>query len=255
MTVQIYVRHFLVICIIAALPTVLFDLWYLASGSEAALLLSAYLGVFGFAAVSIAMSDICRGNRPSIRRTYRRLLSARAVFVAVNTIFSFLMLESLIVPAVFIGKILGISKILGIIGIVLGLVLGVFLVLGWVFSFVFVPVISAIEEKPGILKAARRSFLICHGHRGRVILLLIPVGIILSIIAATTIFAGSMIATIPAVALLEADKIIFRFLAILNLRVVYPLFMISIVLIYYDLRTRKEGFTGNRLLVQELNDD
>ena len=32
-----------------------------------------------------------------------------------------------------------------------------------------------------------------------------------------------------------------------------PIFMISLVLIYYDLRVRQEGFT--RMLVQELNDD
>jgi hypothetical protein len=37
------------------------------------------------------------------------------------------------------------------------------------------------------------------------------------------------------------------------LQFIYPIFMISLVLIYYDLRTRQEGFT--RMLVQELNDD
>jgi len=245
-TFQVYRRHFLKLTIIAALPIIGFEIPYLLTEQTWLEGVISFVSTFSVAAVAIAVSDICRGNEPSVRRTYRRLLSKRAVYVFVNALVTGAAIW-LVILVVFLGA-LAASAVTSESNVVwVTIVIALIAGSRWVFQFLFVAVISAVEEKPGIIKAARRSFKLGKGYRGRILLFLMPVAFLVLVVFGV---AGALL---PSGALPSESPMTERILVVALLHFFYPIFMISIVLMYYDLRARQEGFT--RMLVQELNDD
>lgn len=252
-TMQVYLGHFRKLVVIASLPILGFELWFIFLSHEVAFSFVMLFMAFSLAAVAIAVSDICRGNEPSIRRTYRRVLSRRSLYVLLNSIISqFALYLPIFGP---FGVYVAAASFTGPLpSAAAAITVGVLLLLWWLFTFTFVPVISAIEERPGFLKAARRSFRLGRLHRGRILLFLVPIMVIYGVVA---IGAGVALVLMGKAGLnvetFSASAMLVRLMIILAVNVAYPLYMVSTVLMYYDLRVRKEGFT--RMLVQELHED
>src|ERR1041384_7978469 len=90
-SLRIYVRHFGVLLLTIVLPTLPFDLLSLAgflkgeSWGIGCIIVSQFAAIFAFSAVCVVGSDICVGNKPSLRRSYRRIFGAPFGYVVANS--------------------------------------------------------------------------------------------------------------------------------------------------------------------------
>ena len=254
---RIYGRYFFRLLIIAALPTLPLEIWFAWAGGDELMAAMVWLSVFGLAAVAIAVSDVCRCNQPGIFRTYRRLLRKRFLFVAVNSLVAILATYAVGI-AIFLASAAAVGLSVAALKprfgpvaepvvIVLSITIASFVFLRFLFAFVFVPVISAIEEKPGILKPLRRSFVLTRHNLGRIIFFLAALMILMSLV-----ITGAAMLEMYAKPL--KDSFVFRTATVAVYRLCYPFFAIALILIYFDLRTQKEG-VSRQLLMQELDDD
>ena len=221
-SVRIYKHHFLTILLTYALPT----LPFLIAQQEAQVaghiplfviltLMNAFMGFFAFGAITITLSDICLGERPGVLRSYRRLSGAtlRKLLWA-NLIALFLILGAyllLIVP-----------------GIILTLRLA------------FTSVIATLEDLGG-RKALKRSAVLGKGHHlrtGAIFLVWVCAAMVLFMLLGVLIGIAGV--------LVERDlseSVGLRIaIAMMVAGFLYPMLFISTILMYYDLRVRKEAY-------------
>jgi hypothetical protein len=216
---RLYSGHFrtlAAIYLLAVVPLAYFGMILKASGSLgaiASMLLPFFGGTFAFAAIAVAVSDVCSGNRPGVRRSYRRIFGVRLGVVLANTLLYYLaILLPMFITAVAAAAFWPLF--------VLVIFLTVFLAL----RYMFVPVISAIEPRPGIHRAFARSAWLGKGYRTRAFLMFVCIGA-----------PGLLIAFLAHPLLPDVIEV---FAAVL----IFPPLYVAVVLQYYDLRARKEGF-------------
>jgi hypothetical protein len=231
-TLYIYRRHFLKLCgmyLLPVLPFHVLKLKILESWPDFSFLLLLALWIlvtpFGAAALTVGVSDICLGNRPSIERSLRRVF---------GTIFGKLVLTNLlmlfIVAVVFIPLVAVWGP--GVHGAVLvaALVVSIALVLLFQVWWMFVPTIVVLEQIfgwPPLLrsKAMGKGFYL--RNLGIVLLIYFTI-LILGWIAFFTLQLG--------------DSQILKILGVTLTALLDPLPLIATVLLYYDLRVRSEGY-------------
>ena len=166
------------------------------------------------ALLTVCVSDICLGNRPSMLRSLRRVF---------GFIFGKLLLTNLL------------SGMIIMLGFVLLMIPGIFFYVWWM----FVPTVIMIERISG-WSALKRSKALGKGYyvRNCFIVLLLYVSVVL--------LASSFI-----VVSLIVDSRALRLLGAAIQCVLLPLPLIATVLIYYELRVRSEGY-GIAMLGQDL---
>jgi len=221
-TFSIYGRGFGVIFLTYFLPLFPVMLWQTEARAAGAMglfwlgvFVSIFASVFAFGAITIAVSDLVLGNKPSVARSYGKILGNMfgRLFVAslLQTLFIFIGLILLVIP--------------GIIALL------------WL---LFTPSVVVLEGLGG-MNALKRSKALGKGFNWRnfgvFILLLIICAVIGGIIGG--LFGGffpASLGTFP-----------HRLLLIIIQLLSAPITLIAIVLLYYDLRVRKEAYDAAAL--------
>ena len=208
----IYRHHFFIIAALYFLPLFPFEylkLELLKQGEMnsywLAYIISLLPSSLAYAAITVALSDICLGNRPRIMRSYKYVFGP------------------------IIWKLLA-TNLLQIVVMLIGFVL--LIVPGIIFSLwlIFVPIIVVLENTWGIA-AFKRSKNLGKGYYLRTFLLLAL--IVLCVYPFIGIVGFGLGMLLPGTA-----QLLIAIVSIL----VTPLILIVLVLLYYDLRARKEAY-------------
>jgi hypothetical protein len=223
---KIYGRHFgtlFLMYILPFIPASIIQQEFQLSGSVVlailGYLLTFVVSLFAFAATTVAVSDICIGNVPSIKRSYSKILGKIVLRLLGTNILQAL--------AIVIGFALLVIP---------GLVLAIWLMLS--------PSIVVLENRTGIA-ALKRSKQLGDGSHWRNAGLILLLTIISTVIGAVV---GGVIGGV--VGLLFPDVMFETVLPVLTslpMGFTMPLSFISIVLVYYDRRVRKESYDAKAL--------
>ena len=219
-TFSIYRRHFIVVVGVLVLPVIPMVLFIsvLDNGSAiqiATLVLIQLWSIFAVAPITIAVSDICLGNAPDIMRCYTRLkvcawrLAGTFLLYFVVLMIGFLLLY---IP---------------------GLMLAILLL--------FTMIVVVIEGRFGFA-AMKRSINLCWGHAWRNFGILLVVGFIYGF----ALVSGSFTLGFVLSSLSLGENFLMAVGALWG-GIIAPLFSISSVLLYYDMRSRKENYDAAAL--------
>jgi hypothetical protein len=174
---------------------------------------------FGMAVVTLLVSDICLGNKPSLRRYFKR---------AFGTI---------------LWKLLG-TNLLQTLILMIGFIL--LIVPGIIFTIWFMFAVSiVILEEQWAMNALKRSKSLGKGYYLR------NFGILLVLLIISIIIGALLGGTIGAVILATIGEGAFAIFLDLIQTIFTPLGVCAVVLMYYDLRVRKEAY-NNEVLAEEL---
>lgn len=230
----LYLQNFWVLFLAHCVPMlpgdILLILGVLLQNESAAIASSIVWGatwVYGFAAGAIAVSDVCNGVRPSVRRSARRAFKRWRVLLLVSIILA--VAFALWLPVILFGPF-----VLALLG--------------------FAPVIAVIEENTTISQALQRSVQLGQGYYGRTLFVtLFLMGVFLLFVI---VWGGVLVAlesAHPQVVVARSD--LFgsgvTIAGIVLARVIAPWGVAAVVLMYYDLRSRKEAYDF-RLLLEDL---
>jgi hypothetical protein len=219
-SVRIYWQHFLVLVLSALIPMApLLFIQVLRGPHDTIILDNVLLLLIGLSSVvptAVIISDICAGNEPSVLRAYRRAFG-KTMGRALATV--------------------AITYVLIIVGLVLFVVPG-FIAAAW---FTFAAIVSVLEGKaPG--PALGRSRQLGKGHYLRIL----GIGIMIALLCYMPLLLVSVLASgfalvgeIPQ----HLSVLIGNFFGI----IIAPIIVISVVLLYYDLRVQKEAYDSSRL--------
>lgn len=226
-SLSIYRQHFVLLFLLYLVPTFPFNVWsnYLAETTGEVLNLGYYVSLpfelVPALAIAVAISDICLGNKPSVGRSYARVWRClRHAFLTWLLFFT-------------------------------GLVVSFFLVVipGFVFYafFMFVFVITVVEQQ-ATATAFARSKALGQGYYLRnlgVVMLLLLFVFVLMMVA----FAGwsSAMLALPVL----ADPWPISIAQAVLVAVMVPPLYVGTVLLYYDMRVRKEAY-DNTALTEDL---
>lgn len=221
---QIYGRNFGVMFLTYLLPVFPISVWQteMQAGGKlvwfwVALICALVAAFVAWGAVVIAVSDICVGNKPSVERSYRKIFSGLLGRLAlVGT------LQTLVI----------------LIGLALCVVPGVIALL-W---FMFAPPVVMLEGLGGI-QALKRSKQLAQGHLGRNFLVLLVTMIIGGVV-------GGLIGGIFGL-LGMVQSFAYRLVLVAVQTLITPFSIIAMILLYYDLRVRKEAYDP-RALAEDL---
>jgi hypothetical protein len=235
-SLRIYVRHFGVLFLTIVLPTLCFDVLTVVGKMKehsarviAGAVVSQFAAIFAFSAVCIVGSDICVGNKPSFRRAYRRIFGAPFGYVVANTLLVGLCLMG---PFFLARLATRLNQVAAVLTFVTALVIGSWLAL----HLMYVPAISALEMKAGFRRALIRSSALGRGHRLRALWALAMVLMISGFIAVILWVLSAPLAAI------NSYVTRWNLWWILSRLLLLPLFALATLLMYYDLRSRKEAF-------------
>lgn len=228
-TFQIYWRHFSTIFLTYALPLVpcaLLTQEALIAEQRTlfviGLVLQTIVGLFAYGAITVSISDLCLGHRPNLLRSYRRLFS-RLFWKYLYTI----LLQLLVV----------------LLGLILFIFPGLIAVIWLTVTF---PVII-LERITGVA-ALKRSRHLVQNYAWKV------AGVLLLLIAIAFTVGALVGALRPVLGMLfpgyseHFGRFVF---ALLANGFSTPITLIALVLVYYDLRVRKEAY-DTTVLAQEL---
>ena len=165
--------------------------------------------------MTVVLSDICLGNRPTVRRSYARILGENRWWHLISTglVFS-----------------LGVS-----LGMLLLILPGLWL---WVRGF-FTFVIAALEGRRN-RDAIKRSMALTKGQVWRVVGLTLPFYLILMV----PIWGLGIVASgLPAM----TGFVVSLLVNFVLLMVFTPAFALALVLLYYDQRVRRESYDAQAL--------
>lgn len=226
-TFEIYGKHFLKVFMIYFVPTfpaMVFQREALGAGSVAlavvAFVFLILVAGLAYAATTIALSDICLGNKPSFVRAYAKVLGPLVgKLLLTNLLTSLLLLVGaflLILPALLFGV--------------------------W---FMFASPVVVLEGKWGGA-ALKRSLALGKGFFLRNLAVVI-------VLMLVSYLAGGLVGLLFGLLVPESvGSFWFRtVIAALQAAVALPISTISFVLMYYDMRVRKEAY-DSVALAQEL---
>jgi hypothetical protein len=178
-------------------------------------LVSLALSFFALGAITIAVSDICLGNRPSVARSYKRLFGS-----VVGKLFAASWLQTLVIE----------------IGCLLLCVPGVI----WALWLLFTSP-AVVLEGLGPWKAFKRSRDIARGYNWRNLGVLLLIFVLLAVVFVIIGVSFHLLLPQPI-----GDLGVRLFIVIFE-SIATPLIFIVVVLLYYDLRVRKEAYDAAAL--------
>ena len=179
------------------------------------ILVSFVLSFFALGAITVAVSDICLGNKPSVVRSYKKLFSS-----TIGKLFAACWLQTVVIE----------------IGCLLLCVPGVI----WALWFLFTSPVVVLEGL-GPWKAFKRSKEIARDYNWRNLGVLLSILIVLILVF---IILGIPLHLLFPKALDDLGMGVF---IVVFESVSAPLIFIAVVLLYYDLRVRKEAYDAAAL--------
>jgi hypothetical protein len=227
-TFQIYRRHFLIVVPIYALinlPTAILTTFLPDSLSRMATygLDLLFVTPLAVACISVLLWDVCMGNTPSVSRAFRKVMSAGGLRV--------LGVNLLMVLALSTGFLL--------------LVVPMLVAFAW---FMLVVPVAMLEELSA-RRAMRRSRQLGKGHYLRNLGVLLGIyGVVMALHVLGVGLVGVIAMPMWPVA---SDAWILELTAALAKCLTGPIFTISAILIYFDMRARKEAH-GFSMMGQDL---
>lgn len=181
-------------------------------------LLVLFISVFLAAAMTVAVSDICLGNKPSLKRSYK------AVFGAI------------------LGKYLW-TYLLVILIMLAGLLLLVIPLFFFIAFYMFALTVVILEKSSGKAALARSKEL-GKGYYVRNVLVTMVIGILVGLVAWILIFATLF----PLIEILEdPNPLLLSAVSAIIEHLLTPVQLIAVVVLYYDLRVRKEAYDSTTL--------
>jgi hypothetical protein len=220
-TFAIFGKGFRVIFLTYFLPILPFSIWQTEAQTAHAtgllllgLVFSVIVSLLAFGAITISVSDICLGNAPSLMRSYKKIFG---LFVK--------MLTASLLQVLFI-----------MIGFVLFIIPGVIAML-W---FLFTPCVVALEGLGGFA-ALKRSKALGRGYYWRNLGVFVLVVIMCAVIGG--ILGGFYGLLFPA----TLGRFPHRLFLVVIQSLSTPLSLTAIILLYYDLRVRKEAYDAAAL--------
>lgn len=188
--------------------------------------------------VMVVVSDICLGELPSVKRAWKHI----SVFLVVKLLLTNLLVYSLFLILGLIGLALAIfldklpTPAFAYIFFVLFLMLLLPALVSW---FLFVPAIVVLENRWGF-RAMKRSVTLGYDYHLRnfviVCLMFGIVTLVPLILYVVSLFTGN-----------EWAPVLGFFLYYITGFLIQPLGLIYIILLYYDIRVRKEGYDSAAL--------
>ena len=190
------------------------------------------------AAMTRAVGDVYLDRAPTVGGAYRAVANRIGAVVGVATL---LFLTGLGLIAVALGITLGAALVFGQAGLALlvlvipaAVILAIFIYTRWLFA---APIV--ILEQKGAVDALRRSWNLVRGSSPRVFGITLLVGLITAILSA-------IIAALLTVATQFGDAnarlVLNQFASLVVAVLIQPISFIVVVLLYYDLRIRREAF-------------
>lgn len=244
-TFVIYGKGFVAIFLIYFLPIVPFEIWQAeakAANNTGLFVVGYTIGMvanlFIIGAIAIAVSDICLGNKPSVTRSYKRIFSTIPGKLLVTNLLTTMCWAIPALPLFMLFKNFsrenGTGKIAMSAAMIALLALFVTVVLRLMFGASIV-----ILEGVWAFNALKRSIALTRGFawRNLAVLLLLWVIVLVAWVVVVTLFvlqhvksafAGHMFTSVVAM-------------------ITAPLFLVAVVLLYYDSRVRKEAYDNSAL--------
>jgi hypothetical protein len=182
------------------------------------LLCSFPISLFASATITVSVSDICLGNAPSLVRSYKKVFGVMLKLLGTNIL----------------------QVIIILIGFILLLVPGIIAMM-WL---MFTPSAVILEGVSGF-SALKRSKQLAHGYNWRnfgVFLLLLIIMVVIGFII------GAIVGVILVLLLpVATHALLFRLLNAVMNAIGATITLTMIVLLYYDLRARKEAYDAAAL--------
>lgn len=210
-----------------------------------------FFQAFALGAVTMAVSEVYLGHVASIRASYRMIRGR--IFGLIGLFMLLFLIAIAFLFGVFIAVALAgalisvalsaISPILAVV-VVLLIALGGFVLVAWLLMRYAVSIPIFLLEGEGAVDSMTRSSTLTHGHRWRILGASIVMYIVVFVVQALFVMPFTIL-TFMSVAKgvlplwIQIGQSISAALAGI---VAGPLFMITIALIYYDVRIRKEAF-------------
>lgn len=183
------------------------------------------VGVFAYGASVVSVSDICLGNKPSFVRSYSKVLgsASRRLFVS-----SLLQIAIVAVGLVFL--------------VIPGLIFAI-----WLIFTTDVVVLEGLSASAAI----KRSKLLGKGYNWRSAGLLATLSVVMAVIGGLLGASLGFLAAWLNMPMADFHRMLLLTMTALQTGVAVPISFVSCVLMYYDLRVRKEAY-GAKLLSEEL---
>jgi hypothetical protein len=208
--------------VIMMLPGYALQRWAMVNEEPALVVIGTLISLFSalvaYAVLTITVSDVCLGNKPTISRPFAEVFQTT---LAMRLIWANLL------------QVLAIG-----VGILLLVIPGIIAMLWYMFS----PAVVVIEGRSGI-EALTRSRALARGYNLRhlgllalTLALAMGVGILVGV-------AGTLLGV--------TDPFIFSMVTNLIMLVFQSVILVAIILFYYDLRVRKEAYSPE-LLAEDL---
>ncbi len=209
--------------------------------------------VFGFAvgAVTFAVSGLCLGKPVSIRKSYSMLrgrIPGLLGLILILFIIAFVFVMAGLLAGVIVGGLVGgllslITPVLTVLFVFLAVIAG--MVLGfWLLMRYYVSIPVFLLEDRGAFDALARSGVLTKGHRWRILVAAIVMGLIIVVIRFVFEWPFALHG------ILQPRRVVIPLWQLVGSSVagafsgtlVGALVTITMVLIYYDVRIRKEAF-------------
>jgi hypothetical protein len=216
-----------------------------------ALIAQLFFQAFALGAVTIAVSELYLGRAVSIRSAYRMIrgkIPGLIGLIVLLFLIAFVFLVGIFVAVGLVGGIVTvalaqISPILSVIAI-LFLALGGFVLAAWLLMRFAVSIPVFLLEQQGAVESMTRSGALTRGHRGRILGAVLVMYIVSFVVQSLFVMPFAILTFMYTVkglfpVWIQAGQTVAAALAG---TVAGPLFMITIALIYYDVRIRKEAF-------------
>jgi len=240
-----YFRKFFFSYFLLVLPATFLGFAGVAFSGENFLLGLAVYETVGFVAASVAslivilvVSDICLGEPPSVKRAWKHI----SVFLLVKLLLTSLLVYSLfsMVAVIGLGLVFLLDKVpLLSFAYLIYFIFVLVLIPVLVSLFLFVPAIVVLENR-WAFPALKRSVTLGYGYHVRnfviVCMMFVLVTVLPFMLYIVSFFTGSEWA--PALGICLYYVIGF---------LIQPLGLIYIILLYYDIRVRKEGYDSAAL--------
>ena len=166
-------------------------------------------------ALTVALSDICLGNQPTVRRSYARILGGKRWWYLISTALLYSLAAGL--------------------GFVLLILPGLWLMVRGLFSAIIV----ALEGRRS-LDALRRSIALTKGQAWRIIGASLPTYLLILVFAVGLGIVAPKLPPVVATVVIVLGN--FVLLATLS-----PAMALTLVLLYYDQRVRRESYDAQAL--------
>ncbi len=189
--------------------------------------------------VTLIVCDICLGTPPSAKRAFKHLSVGLLLRLLLSTLLFYLIISVILLV---VGMLLLTDLPLSLSGWILLIVVGLLLlvIMAVMTSFIFYPTIVVLESRWGF-GALRRSATLGYGYHIRNFVIVCLMSGVVTVIPYLLYVTFSLIVKAPEWAPL--GLILYYILGFL----IQPLNLIYIVLLYYDLRVRKEGLDSAAL--------